>query len=614
MSQLFLNNFASTFVADVLAIQTTGTPATELGYGILQLSDGASGSLINPGAGNYYILTAYKRIGSLEFNYEVIKVTSVDNSTPGECRITVLRAQEGTNAKAYVAGDNVSLRWTKGGAENSVQRDATETLTNKTLTNPSYSGTTANGGTVTTIDINGGTIDGTVIGGTTKAVGGFTDLTVSGNTTLGDSAADTVTVNASRITGNFSSTTIANRVMFQTSTANAPTIVTAIPNGSGSNAGYVACASFSDPANISWASLDIPLSVGMRLMAEKTGLGSYLPMIFYTGGAERMRIATDGAVTIPGALSVGSLNGGPLAGFRNRIINGDMRVAQRGTTVAATSGGYTLDGWRAPGAGGTTTSQIQDSPSGYGYCLQATHTSGFDWYDHRIESLNMLSLVGQPVVLTAWVKLVSGVATGSIAFATPTVVNNFGSLNSNVGSTGFTATTSWQKITVTGTIPASGVNGLNIGINLDSGSSVVRFTDVQLEPGTVATPFEFRPYSVELALCQRYYFRITPTVGSGLFGLAAALSTTFAGVIIPFPVPLLAVPSALEQSGTAGDYAVSFAGTNTVCTLIPSIAAATTIYAAQVNFNTGATLTPGQAGKGILNGTTSGFLGFRAEL
>ena len=55
----------------------------------------------------------------------------------------------------------------------------TETLTNKTLTNPSYSGATANGGTVTTIDINGGTIDGTVIGGTTPAAVSATTLSAT---------------------------------------------------------------------------------------------------------------------------------------------------------------------------------------------------------------------------------------------------------------------------------------------------------------------------------------------------------------------------------------------------------------------------------------------------
>lgn len=64
------------------------------------------------------------------------------------------------------------------------ERSATATLTNKTLTNPSYSGTTANGGTITTIDINGGTIDGTVIGGASPAAGSFTTLSASGAVTI----------------------------------------------------------------------------------------------------------------------------------------------------------------------------------------------------------------------------------------------------------------------------------------------------------------------------------------------------------------------------------------------------------------------------------------------
>ena len=66
----------------------------------------------------------------------------------------------------------------------------TETLTNKTLTNPSYSGATANGGTVTTIDINGGTIDGTVIGGSSAAAGSFTTLSASDAATLTSASAN----------------------------------------------------------------------------------------------------------------------------------------------------------------------------------------------------------------------------------------------------------------------------------------------------------------------------------------------------------------------------------------------------------------------------------------
>lgn len=116
--QRFLNNFTSIFIAAVKDAPSSGTPETELDYGVLRISDGAAGSLINPTDGDYYLLTAFKRSGSVESNIEVMRVTGVNNATPGECRITVQRAQEGTSAKAFVAGDYLSLRITKGTAEN----------------------------------------------------------------------------------------------------------------------------------------------------------------------------------------------------------------------------------------------------------------------------------------------------------------------------------------------------------------------------------------------------------------------------------------------------------------------------------------------------------------
>ena len=116
--QRFLNNFTSIFIAAVKDAPSSGTPETELDYGVLCISDGAAGSLINPTDGDYYLLTAFKRSGSVESNIEVMRVTGVNNATPGECRITVQRAQEGTSAKAFVAGDYLSLRITKGTAEN----------------------------------------------------------------------------------------------------------------------------------------------------------------------------------------------------------------------------------------------------------------------------------------------------------------------------------------------------------------------------------------------------------------------------------------------------------------------------------------------------------------
>lgn len=121
MPQLFLNNFQTQFIATVKAAPESSSPALELDYGVLRVSDGAAGLLLNPTAGNWYVLTAFKRSGSAESDYEVLHVTAVDNAVLGECRLTVLRGQEGTTPKSYVAGDIVELRLTAGGMGQYVQ-------------------------------------------------------------------------------------------------------------------------------------------------------------------------------------------------------------------------------------------------------------------------------------------------------------------------------------------------------------------------------------------------------------------------------------------------------------------------------------------------------------
>lgn len=114
MPQLYLNNFQTQFIASVKAAPQSASPNSELDYGVVRISDGAAGTLLNPGAGDYYVLTAYKRSGSLESDYEIMRVTGVDNSVVGECRLTVQRGQEGTSPKGYVAGDLLELRLTAG--------------------------------------------------------------------------------------------------------------------------------------------------------------------------------------------------------------------------------------------------------------------------------------------------------------------------------------------------------------------------------------------------------------------------------------------------------------------------------------------------------------------
>lgn len=123
-SQLFLNNFDSQFIASVKGTPVTGTPATELDYGIIRLPQSAGAVLGTLSNGDYYTLTAFKRSGSVETAVEIMKATFVDTSVINETRLTVLRGQEGTTPQAYVSGDYISMRATAFALSNFIQKNS----------------------------------------------------------------------------------------------------------------------------------------------------------------------------------------------------------------------------------------------------------------------------------------------------------------------------------------------------------------------------------------------------------------------------------------------------------------------------------------------------------
>jgi hypothetical protein len=145
------------------------------------------------------------------------------------------------------------------------------------------SGTVTNLTGTASINING------TVGATTPAAGTFTSLSDSGNLTF--------TGTGNRITGDFSNATFSNRVTYQTTTVNGISFVPLIPNGTGTSAGWVVHSN-STPDNSSFVSIGINAGAEARLQSSLTGTGSYLPMTFYTGGSERMRVDTSGNVGI----------------------------------------------------------------------------------------------------------------------------------------------------------------------------------------------------------------------------------------------------------------------------------------------------------------------------
>ena len=109
----------------------------------------------------------------------------------------------------------------------------------------------------------------------------------------------TFTSAGKRITGDFTGVPLANRLMLQTTSANETTSVGAIPSGTGISASWDAFSS-SDPNNASFGRTQIVGGVDFRVVSGLTGTGTYLPMTFYTGGSERVRLDTSGNFTLTG--------------------------------------------------------------------------------------------------------------------------------------------------------------------------------------------------------------------------------------------------------------------------------------------------------------------------
>jgi hypothetical protein len=115
--------------------------------------------------------------------------------------------------------------------------------------------------------------------------------------TITSSSNLTFTGTGNRITGDFSNATQANKVAFQTSTTNGATVVAAIPNGSNTISQWRAY-NGTDPDNSAWIGIVANGLSQAQLNSGITGSGTYLPMTFYTGGSERIRVDTSGNVSI----------------------------------------------------------------------------------------------------------------------------------------------------------------------------------------------------------------------------------------------------------------------------------------------------------------------------
>lgn len=274
-------------------------------------------------------------------------------------------------------------------------------------------------------------------------------------------------------------------------------------------------------------------------------------------------------------------------GFRNRIINGDMRIDQRNAGASGTASAYTVDRWSYYGSQTSKATWQQNAgavtpPAGFSNYLGATSSSAYSitstdqfLLNQKIEGFNVADLGwgtagAQAVTLSFWVRSsLTGTFGGSLQNSAANRCYPFSFVIS--------AANTWEQKTVTiagdttGTWLATNGVGVNVIFSLGTGTtysatagswtgssfitsatgatSVVGtsgatfyITGVQLEAGSVASPFERRPYSTELQLAQRYY-EITSAGSNTALWTYSSGAVIFLSQFFNFAIPKRATPT-----------------------------------------------------------------------
>ena len=243
-------------------------------------------------------------------------------------------------------------------------------------------------------------------------------------------------------------------------------------------------------------------------------------------------------------------------GFKNRLMNGAMQIAQRATSATITAGstiaaGYsTVDRWYVYCTGANVTAAQVAGTGAIKNNLQVTGAASVTaiGIGQRIEQLNSYDLAGSTATLSVNISN-SLLTTVTWTAYYANTADTFGTLASptrtQIATGTFTVTSTLTNYSTNISIPAAATTGVEIVFTVGaqtSGTWVVG--NIQLEKGSTATSFDYRPYGTEFALCQRYYWRATNESDLTTFGIGVIASgTTVNRGYTALPVKMRAKPT-----------------------------------------------------------------------
>jgi len=267
----------------------------------------------------------------------------------------------------------------------------------------------------------------------------------------------------------------------------------------------------------------------------------------------------------------------PVVAGKNFLINGAMELAQRGTSQSlGTGNAYGLDRWFTTGFGSgqafTVAQGTSNPPTGFRYYQSITQSSASStnyFIAQFLETSDVLRMAGKTVTLSYLYKIPTNFSSAwtVTAYYSTATDGNLAPYNTrtSIASSTLTNTTSWTAGNpLTFTVPS---NATSFSIEFGNSNSTVnganfQFTGVQLELGSVATPFSRTGATLqgELALCQRYYYKsITGIAGAAAYtGITRGIANyngARTSLSAWLPVTMRTTPSATiysPQTGASG--------------------------------------------------------------